>query len=149
MKLNFCAICGETEDLKHHHFTPRIHGGSDDETNLLTLCHKHHCQIHGMSYRNNINHGKLVAEGLQRAKERGVKLGSAGACNVKKANKGKIAAAEQFSKKLEYVIKPLRESGKTYQFIADTLNEMGIQTPQGKCFYPASVRNYTLRFNVN
>ena len=141
MKLNFCAVCGKTTDLQYHHFTPRIDGGGDDETNILTLCYKHHCEIHGKPYRNKIHHAELTRKGLQKAKERGVRLGARGGVNIKKANEGKIAAAEQFSKKLEPIIKPLRESGKTYQQIADTLNDMGIKTPQGKTnWYPTQVR---------
>jgi len=83
---------------------------------------------------------------LAAAKARGVKLGVAGATNIKKANDSKIASANEFAKFLQPLIKPLRESGKTFQEIADILNGMKITTPQGKQFYPASVRNYTLRF---
>jgi|TARA_Y100000289_G_C3801281_1_gene89108 hypothetical protein len=145
MELNFCAVCGKTEDLQYHHFTPRIDGGSDDETNILTLCYEHHCEIHGKPYRNKIHHAELTRKGLQRARERGVRLGSRDGANFEKANKVKIKNANEFSKKLEHIIKPLRESGRTFQEIADTLNEMGIKTPLGKCFYPASVRNYFVR----
>ena len=37
MRLDFCAVCGSTEDLQHHHFTPRIEGGIDDETNIMSI----------------------------------------------------------------------------------------------------------------
>jgi 5-methylcytosine-specific restriction endonuclease McrA len=38
MKLAFCAACGVTEDLHYHHLVTGPEGGSDDETNLITLC---------------------------------------------------------------------------------------------------------------
>ena len=38
MKLGFCALCGSTDNLEHHHVLPRSLGGTDDEDNLLTLC---------------------------------------------------------------------------------------------------------------
>ena len=82
---------------------------------------------------------------LAAAKKRGVKLGTTGAQNIKKANEAKIAAATTFANQIRPVVLPLREAGKTYQQIADALNHMGVETPQGKKFYPASVRNYVLR----
>ena len=38
MRLTFCAVCGSTESLEHHHFEPLGLGGPDIDTNLLTLC---------------------------------------------------------------------------------------------------------------
>lgn len=46
MKLNFCAVCGITKELHLHHFIPKSKGGSDEETNLLTLCLNCHATIH-------------------------------------------------------------------------------------------------------
>ena len=48
MKQNKCAVCGATKKLEHHHIIPKADGGTDDETNLLTLCSKHHAAIHGI-----------------------------------------------------------------------------------------------------
>jgi hypothetical protein len=48
MRLTFCAACGRTSDLHHHHLIPRIFAGSDDETNLITLCNDCHAKIHGI-----------------------------------------------------------------------------------------------------
>ena len=42
MKLNFCVACGIKENLHYHHLIPKIHGGSDEETNLITLCENCH-----------------------------------------------------------------------------------------------------------
>ena len=90
--------------------------------------------------------GLRTKAALAAAKARGIKLGTTGSQNIKKANEAKISAANSFALKIQPVVEPLREAGKTFQEIADALNTMGIKTPQGKSFYPASVRNYTLRF---
>ena len=100
--------------------------------------------VMGMHERKEIS--RRTKQALAVAKSRGVKLGTAGARNIKKANDAKISAAKSFALKIQPLVQPLRDAGKTFQEIADILNGMGIQTPQGKCFYPASVRNYTLRF---
>ena len=83
---------------------------------------------------------------LASAKERGVQLGTAGARNIKKANEAKISAANSFALKIQPLVEPLRDAGKTFQEIANILNGMGIKTPQGKCFQATQVRRYTLRF---
>ena len=100
--------------------------------------------VMGMHERKEI--GRRTRQALAVAKARGVKLGTAGSRNIKKANDAKISAANSFAQKIQPLVEPLREAGKTFQEIADALNAMGIKTPQGKSFYPASVRNYTLRF---
>ena len=48
MKQDKCAVCGTTKNLEHHHIIPKADGGTDDETNFLTLCGKHHAAIHGI-----------------------------------------------------------------------------------------------------
>lgn len=74
MRLAFCVFCGASEGLEHHHFIPQAEGGTDDETNILTVCGVHHGLIHGMRRASDIR--ALTTEGLVRAKARGVKLGS-------------------------------------------------------------------------
>ena len=98
----------------------------------------------GMKERQEI--GRRTSQALQAAKRRGVRLGIAGANNIKKANEAKVSAANAFAIKIQPLVQPLRDAGQTFQQIADALNGMGITTPNGKQFYPASVRNYTLRF---
>ena len=65
MKLNFCAVCGCKDDLHHHHWNPKILGGSDDEDNILTLCSHHHSELHG--YKKNIYYKALQKKGIQKA----------------------------------------------------------------------------------
>lgn len=72
MRLSFCAVCGNT-DVEYHHWIARSLGGLDIEENILTLCPKHHGEFHSVKRRSN--HKSLIKKGLQRTKERGVKLG--------------------------------------------------------------------------
>jgi hypothetical protein len=74
MKLDFCAICGRTDTLEHHHFVPRGLGGADVDTNLLTLCADHHGAMHEMRRRSDIR--ALTKAALAALKARGVRLGS-------------------------------------------------------------------------
>lgn len=89
--------------------------------------------------------GLRTKAALAAAKARGVKLGTTGSQNIKKANEAKISAAKTFANQIRPVVLPLREAGKTYQQIADALNHMGLETPQGKKFYPTSVQRYLQR----
>ena len=100
--------------------------------------------VMGMHERKEI--GRRTRQALAIAKARGVKLGTAGARNIKKANEAKIQQADSFALKIQPLVEPLRDAGKTFQEIANILNGMGIKTPQGKCFQPTQVRRYTLRF---
>ena len=70
MKLDFCAVCGSTDNLHFHHFIPVKCGGTDDDTNILTLCYEHHMQIHGL--RPLINYRELQKQGIEKAKKKGV-----------------------------------------------------------------------------
>ena len=100
--------------------------------------------VMGLHERKEI--GRRTRQALAVAKARGVKLGTAGARNIKKANDARISAANSFASQLAPLVQPLRQSGKTYQEIADILNHMGIKTPQGKSFFASSVQRYSLRF---
>jgi hypothetical protein len=41
----FCAACGSTDDLQHHHLFSRGEAGGDDERNLITLCGSCHAKL--------------------------------------------------------------------------------------------------------
>lgn len=74
MRLGFCAVCGATEGLEHHHFKPLGDGGIDEPANILTLCGPHHGDVHNMRRVGDVR--KLTREALARRKAAGVKLGS-------------------------------------------------------------------------
>ncbi|MFV8451293.1 HNH endonuclease [Vibrio campbellii] len=44
-----CAVCDTAESLEIHHVVPVSKGGTDDETNLLTVCPACHGLLHGVS----------------------------------------------------------------------------------------------------
>jgi HNH endonuclease len=74
MKLKFCAACGITDGsaLNHHHLRPRVHGGTDDERNLITLCHECHGKMHGCDWwEGNFwsnDHSELTKAGVAAAR---------------------------------------------------------------------------------
>jgi hypothetical protein len=68
MRTDTCVACGARGALHHHHLTPRIEGGSDDDTNLITLCEGCHGRIHGVAYKD---HRKLHAISMEKAKAAG------------------------------------------------------------------------------
>jgi hypothetical protein len=72
MRLDFCVACGVRDTLHHHHLTPRIEGGSDDDTNLITLCEGCHGRIHGRTFKH---HRVLQRLGIEKAKLAGVYKG--------------------------------------------------------------------------
>ena len=140
MKLKFCAICGESGGIEQHHWLPKSMGGSDHETNLLTLCPKHHGEIHSMRRRCNIS--KIVKERLAAAKARGVKLGSHGKVQAAR-NKDK---ADKFAREMKPIFKELNEAGFTSCLsIAKELNNRAIKPPRGGVWHPMTVWNYLKR----
>ena len=75
MRLTFCAACGTTEDLQHHHLVMRAEGGSNHETNLITLCYDCHLKLHKRQKNGTYNAGQRVRAGQQAAKIAGIKIG--------------------------------------------------------------------------
>jgi len=74
MKLSFCALCGDKNNLEHHHVLPKILGGTDEPENILTLCSLHHCKIHSFA-DSRINAALLIREGKKKKKELGLFAG--------------------------------------------------------------------------
>ena len=139
MKLDFCAVCGSTEDLHDHHFTPRIEGGIDDETNIITLCYEHHCEIHGRPYRNRINHSELTKKGLQKARERGVKLGNPS--NLVEYNKIRKREAKKCVWEHKDFLISLRDRGMSLRQICGILESKNIKTGSGsRSWFPSQVQ---------
>lgn len=75
MKLTFCAACSTMLGLEHHHLRPKVRGGSDVETNLITLCRECHGKMHGNDWWNGIfwnnDHRELQRAGIERARAEG------------------------------------------------------------------------------
>jgi len=104
MRLKFCCICGTTNDLHHHHIIPRSRGGTNDETNYLTLCGEHHGWIHSMRPNSWNSHLQLIKEGQERARKQGKQIG-----------RPRISSEKVFQ------IKELRSNGLGMNKIAKTL----------------------------
>lgn len=64
MKHNYCVACGIRERLHQHHLVPKSRGGSNDETNLITLCVNCHEKIHG------VNNSLIKLSAITREKKR-------------------------------------------------------------------------------
>jgi len=73
--MSLCVACGDTDPahLDHHHLVPRVRGGGEEDTNMITLCRACHGKLHGVEWDND--HGKLVKEGMERARANGVHVG--------------------------------------------------------------------------
>ena len=132
MKLDFCAVCGATEDLHQHHLIPVIKTGvkrhkkryngdiqlkdaqwqdcflrlfdlgviTDDGE--LTLCSYHHNVMHGVVKFHAVEQGKLIKQGMEKARANGVEFGRKTILNDK----------------LVFKIKNLREKGHSMRAIA-------------------------------
>jgi DNA invertase Pin-like site-specific DNA recombinase len=61
--------------------------------------------------------------------------------NIDKANAAARAVADTHAAKVMDTIRPLRDGGRTFQEIADTLNRTGVSTSRGGQWYATTVRN--------
>ena len=48
-----CQKCGSTKRLECHHKIPIVSGGSNELSNLITLCHNCHSKSHPAGYRKS------------------------------------------------------------------------------------------------
>ena len=131
MKRHECAACGSTENLHYHHLIPRSLGGSDDETNLITLCGECHAKAHGI--RANWHTSTLTRAGLKRAKARGVELGNRVNLGEARAKGCAVirAKADQDAARLADVLIPMRAAGASLRAMASRLEALGIPTARG------------------
>lgn len=148
MILNFCAVCGSTEDLNQHHFIPRSQGGDDKETNMLTLCYNHHNEIHNRAYKDKVNHSKLTKEGLERAKKRGVVLGNPS--NLVEYNKIKKRTVKKYAYEYKDLILSFYTKGMTYRKICEEMQKLGIKTRNGSdIWYPVQISRLLKKIKNN
>jgi hypothetical protein len=68
MRFDFCVACGRRDNLNHHHMKPRVHGGSDDDANMITLCRECHGIMHNAEW--SLDHVELVKAGQAKAQQR-------------------------------------------------------------------------------
>ena len=84
MITDFCVICGTKEKLHNHHIVPRARGGGNEPTNMLTVCIEHHERIHQVRPGRFNKMSENQAEGIKKAKERGVYKGRKPSVDVEK-----------------------------------------------------------------
>ena len=68
---------------------------------------------------------------LADARERGVKLGTAGAANIRATVEKRKSAADAFAKQHEALFAQLQEKGLTHRAMAAELNALGISAAKG------------------
>jgi hypothetical protein len=116
MKLTLCVACGSTDDLQHHHLVTRAEGGSDDESNLITLCCGCHLKLHERQRNGTYNASqRTIAGPLAEIQRQGV----AG------LPRNADACAQQLSKILAEF------NGQSANATAKALNARGLPTARG------------------
>lgn len=129
MRHNQCAACGSTDNLQYHHLIPRSLGGSDDETNLITLCGGCHAKAHDSKARR-WGHKELTRAAMAKKKARGERVGripfgmrlSADGVHLEEDPTEQAAIKEARDRK---------ESGLSLRRIAEDLNDNGIVKRDG------------------
>ncbi len=90
---------------------------------------------------------KRTKAALREAKARGTKLGGLRDTTMRR-NAVVKANADARAKKLEGIVRPLRESKATLRDIADALNGAGVETPRGGMWHPTSVARLLERLDA-
>ena len=119
MILNFCAVCGTTEDLHQHHIVPRsvsfLMGEHKDNDETITLCAYHHDIIHEVKRKRWDTHGNMVKHGLAQRKAKGLRVGKKPALNREMVNNIKQMVADGVG--VRETMRRLKIGTKTYYFV--------------------------------
>jgi hypothetical protein len=96
MKLTFCAACGSTDELQHHHLVTRGEGRKrrDDERNLITLCHPCHMKLHQRRINGVYSISERIRAGKAAQKARGLYLGGAVPFGYRRGESGELVEHE-------------------------------------------------------
>lgn len=86
-------------------------------------------------------------QALAAAKARGAQLGGLRDKTLKR-NEAAKEAADAAADRVASIVLPMRESGLSYQKIADALNAAGVPTPRGKKWAAMSVKNAADRLSA-
>jgi len=128
MKHDHCVACGQSGNLHQHHLVPRSIGGSDDETNLLTLCGSCHAKAH--SVQAEWRHSELTKAALGAKKARGERIGTIN-FGYSVNTKGKLVE-NKLEQLIISAIKDYRGSGMSLRNIVTKLNEQDYVSRSGK-----------------
>jgi hypothetical protein len=67
----FCCLCGGLHPMELHHVIPKVHGGTDESNNIISICIPCHMRVHEFGIKR-INMRTLSLEGIAKAKAAGV-----------------------------------------------------------------------------
>ena len=129
MKHDYCVACGQSENLNHHHLVPRSIGGSDDDSNLITLCGSCHAKAHQV--KADWRHSELISKGMKRIKSLGFNLGTAnfGYCI---ADDGRTLIDNMNEQRIINLIREYRKEGLSLRSIVSRLNKQGHKARSNK-----------------
>jgi hypothetical protein len=139
-----CRNCG-ARATHAHHIVPVAARGLDTLSNLAALCDDCHGRVHGVDFTD---HSALTKAGLQKARERGVKLGGTGGTHAAllQRNKNRKIKRDQFVEQYIEEVTKLRSEGKTLRDIAKIMNDCGYASPEGKQWTPTTVHRVIRRY---
>ena len=137
MKHAYCVACGSKEHLTQHHLVPRSIGGSDEDSNLITLCGSCHAKAHGhnAAWRTS----ELTRKALQFKKAQGERVGAI-PYGYGLADDG-VRLQDNIEE--QAVIRQARElkaSGLSLRKIAIELQRRGFVSRAGTMFQPGQVQ---------
>jgi hypothetical protein len=136
MKKSECAACGTSSNLHYHHLVPKSLGGSDNETNLLTLCGKCHALAHGVRSQWNLGHLTTVA--LQYKKTQGQRVGSI-PYGFRLDVDGVHLLPDPAEQKVVEAVRAFHAAGLSLRAIASKLKVIGFTNRAGAGFNPKTI----------
>lgn len=129
-----------------HFVSGLIESGVDFVAADMPQANKTMLQMHAvMAEWERDQTSKRTKEALAAAKARGVKLGTAGAANLRPMLEQRKAAADQYANKMRGVLLGLKARGLSQRAIADELNKLGIAPPRGGSWHLATVQRVMSR----
>lgn len=136
-----CFECNSEEDIHEHHVVPESKGG----TKTIPLCGKCHGFVHNKVF---LDVSYLTREGLRKAKERGVKLGTnakgrSAELQVKLMMAGFKETKRKFYLSMVPEVDKILADGKyrKLKHIAKYLNDNKIPSKQGGIWWGSSVKD--------
>jgi hypothetical protein len=136
-----CVACNELNNLNQHHLIPKSLGGTDDETNIITLCGKCHAIVH--SVKKAWNHSELTKKALAIKKSRFQLIGSIP--YGYHCDDGVNLIVNKNEQRAISLIKENKGKGLSLRKIAKILEQEGC-VPRGKSWHSHTISNI---FNAN
>lgn len=139
-----CFECGKdaTED---HHVIPESLGGKK----TIPLCGGCHALVHGGYNTRRDDHVELTKLGLQRAKERGVKLGNPNIEEARSLASDSVKRkADDFALSVKDVVIDAVRRGGSYAKAAEILNEENVGTARGGDWSSVLVHRIIVRLGI-